>query len=127
VGAVLLRFGNPDAARQLVQSEDVDLDQDDWFSLLKLVHRRRGGGRPRHARAGCCGVRPCPSVRGRLAVAGSGGPLGPVDAFLALAAVAAGERETARRHADEAERLCRAWQVPRVEQWLLDARDRYGI
>jgi hypothetical protein len=53
--------------------------------------------------------------------------MGPVDSFLALAAVAAGERETARRHADDAERLCEEWEVPRVAQWLSAVRAVHGI
>jgi hypothetical protein len=41
--------------------------------------------------------------------------------------VATGEREVARRHADDAERLCETWKVPLVARWLHDQRDRHGI
>jgi hypothetical protein len=127
VGALLLRFGNADAARQLVESSRIDLDQDDWFSLLNWCTAGEvavGLGMPELGAAAYARALP---YAGRVAVAGSGGPLGPVDAFLALAAAAAGEWETARRHADDAERLCETWKVPRVAQWLRDARDRHGI
>ena len=37
---------------------------------------------------------------------------GPVDAYLALAAAATGERELAARHADDAAALAREWEIP---------------
>ena len=43
-----------------------------------------------------------------VAAAGSGITLGPVSAFLALAAASTGERATAARHADEALERCAA-------------------
>lgn len=55
---------------------------------------------------------------GRMVSAGTGLPLGPVDAFLALAAAAAGERVSAGRHAAEAERLCQEWGQSSVAAWL---------
>jgi hypothetical protein len=50
-----------------------------------------------------------------------------VDAFLALAAFATGEREIATRHADDALRLCAEWEIPLVERWLRDQRERGGF
>ena len=125
--AVLLRLGLADLARDVLASSSVDLDQDDWFALLTWCTAGEvaaGLGLPDLGAAAYAKALP---YAGRAAVAGSGGPLGPVDAFLALAAVAAGDLETARRHADDAEQLCRTWQVPRVAQWLRDQRDRHGI
>lgn len=55
---------------------------------------------------------------GRMVSAGTGLPLGPVDAFLALSAAAAGERGQAGRHAAEAERLCRDWGQSSVAGWF---------
>ena len=62
---------------------------------------------------------------GRAAMAGTGAPLGPVDAFLALAAAAVGERDLATRHADDALRLCGAWRMGPVADWLVQLRDSY--
>jgi hypothetical protein len=53
--------------------------------------------------------------------------IGPVDAFLALAAVATGERELATEHADAALELCREWEIPLAAEWFRDQRDRYGF
>jgi hypothetical protein len=59
--------------------------------------------------------------------AGSGVALGPVDAFLALASAAGGERDVATRHADRALELCEEWQVPLAAQWLRGQRERFGF
>ena len=64
---------------------------------------------------------------GRIAAAGTGPPLGPVDSFLALAAAAVGEKGLATGHADDAGRLCSEWRMPVVSGWLSDLRDRFGF
>ncbi|MET7400222.1 hypothetical protein ABZS66_42730, partial [Dactylosporangium sp. NPDC005572] len=61
-------------------------------------------------------------LAGRTASAGSGAPIGPVDAYLALAASAAGEPELARRHAADAAALVEAWDIPVFGAWF----DRVG-
>jgi hypothetical protein len=127
VAAVLLRVGALDAARGMMATATVDLETEDWFSLLHWCTAGEvaaGLGLPELGARAYARALP---YAGRVAVAGVGGPLGPVDAFLALAAAAVGEQETARRHADDAERLCAAWQVPRVAQWLRDVRVLHGI
>jgi hypothetical protein len=64
---------------------------------------------------------------GRVAAAGTGAPLGPVDAFLALAAAAVGERDLATGHADAALALCDLWDFQPVAGWLTGLRSRYGF
>lgn len=64
---------------------------------------------------------------GRPCCAGTGNALGPVDAFLALAAVATGERDLAARHAERAEELCEQWRVPLAARWWRRERDRWSI
>ena len=64
---------------------------------------------------------------GRMASAGTGAPLGPVDAFLALAAAAVGEGALATSHADEALRLCDEWGMLPVAAWLTGLRGRFGF
>ncbi len=64
---------------------------------------------------------------GRVASGGTGAPLGPVDAFLALAAAAVRERDLASEHAEAALRLCRDWGMGPVADWLTARRDRYGF
>lgn len=64
---------------------------------------------------------------GRPATAGSGGALGPVDAFLALAAATTGERQLAARHADDAVALAGSWDLPLVIEWLAELRAGGGF
>ncbi|MFT3871422.1 MAG: BTAD domain-containing putative transcriptional regulator [Nocardioides sp.] len=65
--------------------------------------------------------------RGGLVVAGSGPAYGPVEASLALAAAAAGEREIARAHADVALTLLEEWELPAAARLFVDLLDRHGI
>ena len=64
---------------------------------------------------------------GQPACVGSGTALGPVDAYLAMAAEATGERALATRHADDAARLCEEWRIPLAAQWFADLRSRFGF
>lgn len=59
--------------------------------------------------------------------AGSSLALGPVDSYLALAAAAAGERDLAARHADDALALADAWDVPLVAAWLRGLRTEHAF
>jgi tetratricopeptide (TPR) repeat protein len=63
---------------------------------------------------------------GSVASAGTGLALGPVDAFLALAAAATGDVERASEHADDALRLMRAWGLAACETWLKRHRESGG-
>ncbi|WP_132153332.1 BTAD domain-containing putative transcriptional regulator [Kribbella antiqua] len=62
---------------------------------------------------------------GRVCSAGFSVAIGPVDAFLALAARAAGERDIAARHAARALELCAEWKIPLVAQWMREQRDLF--
>jgi hypothetical protein len=64
---------------------------------------------------------------GRMASGGTGAPIGPVDAFLALAAATVGETGLATEHADAALLLCRDWGMGPVAAWLTDLRERHGF
>jgi hypothetical protein len=64
---------------------------------------------------------------GMPAASGSGTVIGPVDTFLAMAALATGERDLATRHADDAARLCAEWEVPLADSWLVGRRQQYGF
>jgi hypothetical protein len=66
-------------------------------------------------------------LKGRPASAGSGTALGPVDAFLAMAAEATGERDLATRHAQDASRLCEEWRIPLAAEWFARIRSNYGF
>ncbi|KRF28136.1 hypothetical protein ASG94_21140 [Nocardioides sp. Soil805] len=62
---------------------------------------------------------------GGVASAGSTGVLGPVDAFIALAAAGSGRSDEACHHADAALEQCGSWGMSRGADWLTDLRSRY--
>jgi DNA-binding SARP family transcriptional activator len=59
---------------------------------------------------------------GMSCCAGSDLALGPIDAYLAVAAAAVGERELAARHADDALALAEEWGIPLFADWLRGVR-----
>ncbi|MCD4532830.1 AAA family ATPase [Nocardioides sp. cx-169] len=62
---------------------------------------------------------------GGVASAGSTAVLGPVDAFLALAAAGSGRPAQAAAHAESALEQCSRWGMSRATSWLSDLRERY--
>ena len=62
---------------------------------------------------------------GGVASAGSTGVLGPVDAFIALAAAGSGRGDAAATHAEAALVQCRTWGMPRGAEWLSGLRERH--
>ncbi len=64
---------------------------------------------------------------GRMCVAGIAIAQGPVDGYLALAAVAAGEQDEAAAHADRALDLSREWGLPAYTGWLEAHRASLGF
>ncbi len=59
---------------------------------------------------------------GRSCCAGSDLALGPIDAYLALAAAAVGERELADTHAEAALAIADEWGIPLFADWLREVR-----
>jgi hypothetical protein len=64
---------------------------------------------------------------GRSCSVGSSMASGPVDAYLALAAAASGDRVLAARHADDAAALAREWDLPLLGAWLARLREDHGF
>jgi hypothetical protein len=127
VVVALLRSGLVDRARDYLASHPIVIGEDTWFTTLVRALSAEvalGLGDRELAATAYAWMSP---FEGRAAVAGTGANLGPMDAFLALAAAAVGERGLAARHADRALELCRAWEIPLAEQWLLDQRDRFAF
>jgi DNA-binding SARP family transcriptional activator len=122
---LLLRSGRLDDAAAHLEQRPVPLVDDDFAAPLDLAIGAEAAlllRRPTLAAA----VYPLMSGwSGRMASAGTGAPLGPVDAFLALAAAAAGETALASSHADEAVRLCQEWGLAPVAAWLAALRVRF--
>jgi len=127
VVAALWRAGRTDEARAHRAAHEVRLDGEDNFTLL---NRAMAGEVALHLEEPELGTTVHGLLlpyAGRSCSVGSGFASGPVDAYLACAAAAAGETAWASAHADDAAALCEKWEIPLVAQWLRDQRRRYGF
>ena len=127
IAAIMCRIGRPDEARDYLSTRSIEMDVDTWFSPLMWAMAAETGlylERPELAAAAYAQL---VGLAGRPASTGSAAALGPVDAFLALAAAATGEWELATQHADDALGLCERWGIPLVARWLTDVRGAYGF
>jgi DNA-binding SARP family transcriptional activator len=127
VAVLMLRAGHREDAVAYLAEHPVDLSGDDWQSMLTWAYAAEaalGVGDPALGAAAYARLAP---YEGRSASAGSGNATGPVDAFLACAAAAVGDLRLAAHHADRAEELALAWDVPLVARWLRDQRDAVGF
>jgi hypothetical protein len=122
--SLLIRVGRMDEARAFRDDHEIDLGGDTWFSLLPWALGAEAALALDDRELAATTYELLAPHAGHMACAGSGTALGPVDAFLALAAAATGESELAARHADAALELCRAWRIPLAAEWLVDQRDR---
>ncbi|GGM35516.1 BTAD domain-containing putative transcriptional regulator [Dactylosporangium sucinum] len=124
---VLVRAGHRDEAAAVLDRSGWEPDGGSWAATSDLAigaHAAYVARRPQFAAEVYERLAP---YAGRPATAGSGGALGPVDAFLALAAAAAGEHAMAARHADDAAALAAAWDLPVVTEWLAALRADGGF
>ncbi|MHA3701152.1 BTAD domain-containing putative transcriptional regulator [Jatrophihabitans sp. YIM 134969] len=124
IAALLGRTGRVDEAVAYVGARDLRLDVEDWLSSavwsMAAEAAMHTGDR---ALAAAMYERLAP-LAGRPATAGSAIIVGPVDAFLAMAAHTVGESATAVRHADDAGAVATAWAAQPVLQWVQRVRDR---
>jgi hypothetical protein len=123
----LLRAGEDATARSHAATHPLTIVPPDWMAMLNwgcAAEAALGLGDQAMGAAAYAVLAPYP---GRTVCAGSGNAMGPVDAFLALAAATVGDLDLAARHADDAERLMEEWQIPLAAQWLRDQRDRHGF
>lgn len=125
--ALLLRSGDRAEAERYVARHPVDVDHETWLSMMTWCHAAEVGlGLGDEALATAAYQRLEPYA-GRSSAAGAHNAMGPVDAFLALGAAGAGDRERAAAHADRAEELAAAWQAPLVAEWLRGQRQAHGF
>lgn len=127
IAAYYLRWGMEDQARAALRERPIDLDHDSWFSLIEWCSAAEVAAGLGLDDLGARAYDLLLPSAGRPSVAGGGMASGPVDAFLALAAHAAGRPEDATAHADTASELCRAWRIPMAAQWLGGLRARHGF
>ena len=127
LAAVLGRAGRLDEAREWLLSPDLDLSPDWWFSTMTISMAAEAAmyvGAPDVAATAYDRLL---RFSGMPACSGSGTVIGPVDAFLAMAAQATGQRDLATRHADEAVRLCAEWEIPLARSWFTRIREQYSF
>ncbi len=125
--SLLIRVGRIDEARAFRDSREIDLGGDTWFSLLPWALGAEAALALGDRDLAATTYQLLAPHAGHMACAGSGVALGPVDAFLAMAAAATGEAEIAARHADDALALCGAWRIPLAGEWFADQRERYSF
>ncbi|WP_167009164.1 BTAD domain-containing putative transcriptional regulator [Mumia sp. ZJ430] len=124
---ILVRLGRLDEARAMYEESQPSLDDDSWIAPLiwgfgaevALALGERDLAAAAYGRLA--------PLRGGVLSAGSTIAMGPVDAFLALAAAANDNLELATLHADDAVRLMREWRIPLAEEWLQGQRDLHGF
>ncbi|WP_345519493.1 BTAD domain-containing putative transcriptional regulator [Nocardioides conyzicola] len=118
----LWRAGEHDRARAYFADHGAPLDRVNDISLLSWCHGAELAlylGE-RDVAAGAYDL--LAPYAGTSCCAGSDLALGPIDAYLALAAAAVGERELAGRHADDALALADEWGIPLFADWLREVR-----
>ena len=127
MAALLCRIGEVDEARAYLEGREIDLSPHWWFSTMVAAMAGEAamytGLRDLAANA----YEVLSEFRGQPACAGSGTALGPVDAYLAMAAEATGERDLATQHAEDALRLCEEWRIPLAAAWFGDVRSKFGF
>ena len=124
---LLLRAGQVDQAREHVKRRPLPVTENRWDTLSDAAIMAEAAlllGRPDLGATAYRVLRPWAD---RMVSAGTGLPLGPVEAFLALAAATVGETALAKGHADRAATLCAAWRQPAVARWLARTRQQFGF
>jgi DNA-binding SARP family transcriptional activator len=125
--ALFLRRGQVDQARALWTGHTFDADSLNWYSPAYWAFSAEAALGLGDAATGAAVYGKFRPYSGRCVVSGSNPALGPVDAYLAIAAAATGDTTLATEHAERALEQVRTWQVPQVERWFLDLRDRHGF
>jgi DNA-binding SARP family transcriptional activator len=123
----LLRAGHRDAAIEWAVKRPPVIKRDDWFSMFFWGSAAEVAIGIDDADLGARAYGELAPYAGWVCCAGSGVAIGPVHAFLALAAAATGERELAASHAEAALEQCAEWKIPLAAEWFRSQRDQYGF
>ena len=127
VAMYLGRAGQVDEARAYLETHPIDFEPDDWFSYFIWGSAAEAAFMTGRKDIAASAYERLAPFAGRPLCAGSGLAMGPVDAFLALAAYTTGETDLATGHADAARDLCQTWDIPLAAAWLQDQRDAHGF
>ena len=124
---LLSRHGLEDEARAVWADIGWQEPTEDWFTEAYLAMAAEVAVLVGDAELGSRVYGMLLSKRDGMIVSGTGPAHGPADAYLALAAAAAGEPTLAAEHAARAEELATAWRLTRVATWFGDLRQRHGF
>ncbi|WP_244929340.1 BTAD domain-containing putative transcriptional regulator [Nocardioides sp. W7] len=127
VTAFLLRAGREEEARAHHAEHGARVEQDTIVSLANACFAAEVALRLADAELGAACRKVLEPLADLACSFGSDLNVGPVRAYLALAAAAAGDREAATSYADRAVAQCEEWRVPLVGLWLAEARERHGF
>ena len=114
------RAGEHDAARELYAEHGAPPEQETqltlylWAMAAELATHLGDAGLAERA------VAQLSPYAGRSCAVGAAMVMAPVDCYLALAAAASGDPHLAERHADDAGRLVKEWDLPAVAAWFED-------
>ncbi len=128
---MLCRVGRLDEARAWFDAHrdevEANIEINTWFLTMALSMGAEAASYLGDRELAATTYERLADLAGRPACAGSGTVVGPVDIFLAMAAVTTGETELATRHADRAVELCETWDVPLAADWVRRERERLGV
>ncbi len=127
MAALMCRLGRVDEARDYLADKDLELSPHWWFSTMVSSMAAEAALHTGRSDLAAEAYAVLAEFRGQPACAGSASTLGPVDAFLAMAAAGTGERELATRHAEDAVRLCEQWRIPLAGRWFGELRTQFGF
>ncbi|WP_130493427.1 ATP-binding protein [Motilibacter rhizosphaerae] len=114
----LLRAGDLPAARAHLAEEPLPLEREDFIASVQAAAAAEAGWRLGLPDLAERGRRLLADLSGGTVSAGSGVQLGPVDAYLAMAAAAVGDDDSASRLSAAALRSCAAWGTTAVADWV---------
>lgn len=124
---LLLRHDRYDEAARVRREHPVEVVHDDWYAEMSwalVAEIALGFG---DSELGSAVYEQLAPHQGGCILSGTAPAHGPVNAYLALAAAAAGDLEVARTHADQAAQECREWGISQVGGWLEGLRARHGF
>lgn len=127
IATFLCRTGDLDGARAYYRTHGAPLDHDNEVSLLAWCHAAELALHLGERELGCAVLPLLAPYAGRACAVGQALTDGPVDAYLAYAAAAAGDREVARAHAEAADRLAGEWDIPAFADRFARMRRRHGF
>jgi DNA-binding SARP family transcriptional activator len=128
---ILCRLGRTDDARSYLDANRVFVDQalavDTWYSPMSWSMIAEAASHLGDRELASETYERLIGLSGQFACAGTGSAIGPVDAFLAMAAHTVGDDELATRHAERAVAQCEEWGVPLAGAWVATHREHFGF